>query len=254
MDLEWVNMAMKRKLQFWLVVCCLAIAAVVCLAPTVQMRTSSGVIGRVPYWTNGPYLSQTSNIAHDGTNTGFGIAVPTGMVHAHQGNTGLPNFLGSLNAAANTSIFYAEQLNAGGGGVVEGSLIRVENRGANPSFYASANGVAPIIFEADGDVGFGTNAANVKLLINGGLATTLSNKLAPTSITFPATTVPWTNTFAFNIQVYIDNAGVTGTEIKKNGTIIFQLFTGPVTIGLQPGEYFSQTFSAGTPTATFSPF
>lgn len=88
----------------------------------------------------------------------------------------------------------------------------------------------------------------------GGMATTFSNKLAPTSITFPATTVPWTNTFAFNIQVYIDNFGITGTVLKKNGVQIAGGLTQFMSFGLQPGEYFSQTFSVGTPTATFSPF
>jgi hypothetical protein len=88
------------------------------------------------------------------------------------------------------------------------------------------------------------------------LSTSLSNKLAPTAITFPATTVNWTNTQSFKIVVYIDNAGVTGTTIKKNGATISStlMTTGMATIDLQSGDYFSETYTIGTPTAKWSPF
>lgn len=86
-----------------------------------------------------------------------------------------------------------------------------------------------------------------------GWSETLSNKLAPAAITFPATTVNWTNTQGFAIELYVNNSGVTGTSFKKNGTQIFTLLTGAITIGLQNGEYFSETYTAGSPTATWSP-
>lgn len=76
--------------------------------------------------------------------------------------------------------------------------------------------------------------------------------VAPTAITFPATDTPWTNTLGAKIELYIDNVGITGTAIKKNGTqILGGLITG-YTLVLLPGEYFSETFSVGTPTATYS--
>jgi hypothetical protein len=88
-----------------------------------------------------------------------------------------------------------------------------------------------------------------------GFASYASNMVAPSSITFPATTVNWTNTFGKNIFVFIDNAGVTGTVIKINGTQIAStlMTTGVATIPLQPNEFFSETYTIGTPTATWKP-
>lgn len=91
------------------------------------------------------------------------------------------------------------------------------------------------------------------LTLTNGISTLRSNKLAPQSITFPATTVPWTNNIGYNIEVYIDNAAVTGTAISKNGTTIFSGLSADITIGLQPGEYFAETYTVGTPSAKWSP-
>jgi len=102
--------------------------------------------------------------------------------------------------------------------------------------------------------GTGTNQFDGLISANVGFASFASNTLAPSSISFPATTVNWTNTFGKNIFVFIDNGiGVTATAIKKNGTTIFTLAT-DVTIPLQPNEYFSETYSAGSPTATWCPY
>lgn len=87
----------------------------------------------------------------------------------------------------------------------------------------------------------------------GGISTLLSNTLAPTSITAPATTVNWTNPIQACIEVYIDNSGVTGTSIKKNGTQIFSSLIGDVTIGLQKNEFISLTYTVGTPSIKWSP-
>lgn len=86
-----------------------------------------------------------------------------------------------------------------------------------------------------------------------GFSTFTSNLLAPTGITAPATTVKWTNPIPENIEVYIDNSGVTGTAIQKNGTTIFTSLVGDVTIGLQRGEFISLTYSVGTPSIKWSP-
>jgi hypothetical protein len=96
---------------------------------------------------------------------------------------------------------------------------------------------------------------NVVVILPNGITTTRSNLLAPTAISFPATTVNWTNPLPCTIELYIDNNGITGTTIKKNGTQIFGGLTTlvDVTIGLQVGEYFSETYTIGTPTARFSP-
>lgn len=86
-----------------------------------------------------------------------------------------------------------------------------------------------------------------------GVLTLVSNTVAPTSLSFPLTTVNWTNPVAYNIEVYINNATVTGSAIKKNGATIFSSVTGDCTFNLQKGEYFSETYTVGSPTATWSP-
>lgn len=75
----------------------------------------------------------------------------------------------------------------------------------------------------------------------------------PTAITFPATTVPWTNTIGYRIELVIDENGVTGSAIKKNGTTICTTPSGMSTFSLRPGEYFSETYTIGNPTATYVP-
>lgn len=87
----------------------------------------------------------------------------------------------------------------------------------------------------------------------GGISGMLSNTITPTAISFPATTVPWTNTLGFTVEVYINNSTVTGTAIKKNGTTIFSSVTGDCTLHLQPNETFSETYTVGSPAATYSP-
>lgn len=56
-----------------------------------------------------------------------------------------------------------------------------------------------------------------------------------------------------NIAVFVDNTGVTGTAVKINGTQIFGTVAASLTFPLQPNEYFSETYSAGTPTAKIKP-
>ena len=86
------------------------------------------------------------------------------------------------------------------------------------------------------------------------VASLKSNLVAPTSFTFPATTVNWTNPLTCNIEVYIDNFGVTGTVVKKNGGQISSGISQFMSFGLQSGEYFSETYTVGSPTGTYSPF
>lgn len=122
--------------------------------------------------------------------------------------------------------------------------------------------------DGGGDIGTSTGAAvggvhfafrpnnvYVKNLVqaSGGISTLLSNMVAPTSITAPLTTVNWTNPINADIEVYIDNSGVTGTSIKKNGTQIFSSLIGDVTIGLQPNETINLTYTVGTPSIKWSP-
>jgi hypothetical protein len=100
----------------------------------------------------------------------------------------------------------------------------------------------------------GTLDVNGVAWASGGFASARQNRSAPVAITFPGSSVNWTNPLPVNIQVYIDNAGATGTAINKNGTKIFSTLSPDVTINLQPGETFSETYTAGTPSAKYSPF
>lgn len=121
---------------------------------------------------------------------------------------------------------------------------------------SGANRRARLESPADGTVLVGTNLiVRGTITATNGVASYRSNSIAPTTITFPATTVNWTNPISTSIQLYIDNTGVTGTAIKKNGgTIGVPLIGSMVTIGLQPNEYFSVTYTAGTPVGSWSPF
>lgn len=86
-----------------------------------------------------------------------------------------------------------------------------------------------------------------------GIASTTNSAVASTSISFPATTVKWTNTFGINIVVYIDNTAVTGTSIVKNGQQIFSGLANDATLMFKPGDYFSETYTIGSPTARWEP-
>lgn len=86
-----------------------------------------------------------------------------------------------------------------------------------------------------------------------GFATLTNAAVAPASITFPATTVPWTNTFGINITLFIDNNTVTGTAVSLNGQQIFSGLTSDLPLAMKPGDYFSETYTVGTPTARWTP-
>jgi len=114
---------------------------------------------------------------------------------------------------------------------------------------------AAIVTLATSD-GLPANFVAATITATNGISGLCSNLLASTSITFPATTVNWTNPLPVSILLYIVNTGVTGTVLKKNGSQISSTLTttGMTTLGLQVGEYFSETYTVGTPTATYHPF
>jgi hypothetical protein len=92
------------------------------------------------------------------------------------------------------------------------------------------------------------------------LLTVNSNGLALNQITFPATTLTWTNTAANtvspvrNIFLYVDNSGVTGTAFKKNGTTVStSIVAGDMIVPLKPGDFISETYTIGTPVGKWEP-
>lgn len=132
-----------------------------------------------------------------------------------------------------------------------GGLTHVDFNTAGGNFFTTiyANGG---INNEDGLTNFGVAIFGGIATFTNGVATLRSNKIAPVAFTFPATTVNWTNPLNCNIEVYIDNTGVTGTQLAKNGSqiAVLPLF---YSFGLQPGEFFSETYTIGTPSAKFSP-
>lgn len=135
---------------------------------------------------------------------------------------------------------------SGGSAIIDGKL----GIGTTPLNKLDVAGEVVIGSTAAGSVTAPANA----IYVQGGVASGASGGAAPTGITFPASTVNWTNTVGVNIELYLDNIGVTGTAITKNGTqILGGLITG-YSMLLGPGDYFSETYSAGTPTAKYSKF
>lgn len=98
-----------------------------------------------------------------------------------------------------------------------------------------------------------TFIATGSIIATNGFLSSASNLLAPSSITFPATGAFWTNTTGRNISVYIDNTGVTGTTVSINGSQVYSSLVGDGRVDLEPGEYFSEVYTVGTPTAKIKP-
>lgn len=167
-------------------------------------------------------------------------------------NTGI--FTGNGSGLTNTSLGTITPTNAGfsilirstnGAGVAGGQVIGY-------AFSVDTNLAMTISDTNAGTTGGGTNPL---VIIYAPLATAALNKAAPSSITFPATTVNWTNTTGYNLFLFIDNTGVTGTAIRVNGQQIFgSILPTDFILPLQAGEYFSETYSIGTPTARSKPY
>lgn len=121
-------------------------------------------------------------------------------------------------------------------------------------------GAAGILVNNAGTNSFSGNEKMDSALFTNGIVTVNSNGLALNQITFPATTAKWTNTVANtvspvrNIFLYIDNTGVTGTSMSKNGTVIASsVVAGDMMIAMKPGDFFSETYTVGTPVAKWEP-
>lgn len=125
--------------------------------------------------------------------------------------------------------------------------IYIDNTGVNNDQYVTRIGTSQTKCYLAGTV-FMTNC-----VVTNGITSLCSNLLAPSSITFPVSGANWTNTTGRNITVYIDEAGVTGTTTSINGTQIYSALVGDMRLDLQPGEYFSQTYTVGTPSAKIKP-
>lgn len=124
------------------------------------------------------------------------------------------------------------------------------------TMYSASGGGNMVAAFANGTV---SNISYLPLTVNGpstavlGFISLTNVATASSAISFPATTVKFTNTFGINIMLYIDNTAVTGTAIVKNGQQVFSGLTADVVLPMKPGDYFSETYTVGTPTARWEP-
>lgn len=199
--------------------------------------------------TNGDIKTTGTLFANGISNGIYGIKISSttgvGIGMANEGyGPGSLELLGAL--VANTDISAGASVASG-----SSSYVGIGNRTA---FRADGNGQLRIfaanVSTAGGvgaDVFLGTTTAT-----NGFITVTNSAQIL-SSITFPLTTVKWTNNFGMNIVLYIDNSGVTGTSVSKNNQQIFSSLVGDMTICLKPGDYFAVAYTIGTPVARWEP-
>lgn len=159
---------------------------------------------------------------------------------------------------------WTSDINGGGFSLSKALNISATNNIISSNYFAVySNGTNLVTIEGTNGVTLNTSlsAINGNLNVSGiasitnGIASYKSVALGLTSITFPATTVNYTNANAFNIVMYIDNTGVTGSVVKKNGTsIASSILAGDlVTLIMKPGDYFSETYTVGTPVGKYEP-
>lgn len=242
-----------------------------------NINTSSNLV----YGNALTQINTTSNSLNTSINTSSNSVFGNATNSAIQALPSRTNFFQVTNATAGQAVvivgadvngqFYLKGTNwpAGGSGGLATSIITTNlpwsdtNTANSYSFLKDTNENVTISTNGGAAVSFGTNGLTVNVgpsnflggvtISGAGIGSTRSNTLAPFTITFPATTVNWTNPLTTTIEVYIDNSAVTGTAMKKNGTTIFTSITGDATFCLQQGEYFSETYTIGTPTAKASP-
>ena len=91
-------------------------------------------------------------------------------------------------ASQSTGLFI-NQPNGGGSAAADYALLKVNNQGANPTFYSSNNGSTPIIIKANGNVGIGTTSPDNILHIRNGDTTYASQVGADTMLFLETTNV-----------------------------------------------------------------
>jgi len=222
------------------------------------------VVGVAGIGTNSFQFFSTGNANFKGTLTANGYNVQNGT-NFSVGSTG-NGTIGGFSFTNGSSSFYSgtTKLTTLTGtsplGVGQGYNILTDGAGASGGWKTRLDGGFHIANNSNPQVGndfcnYGSNAiVGGSITATNGFSSLASNTLALASITFPASAANWTNTFGKTIFVFIDNLGVTGTVVKINGTQVFSGLANDITLPLQSGEYFSETYTVGTPTATWKPF
>lgn len=201
--------------------------------------TATGTSGDGAWKVGGSASTGIVTNGGTGTNNVFTTAVLSGTTTLTNGST----YIGLLNFVADT-----------GGPFVDISVTATTSAGTNIGYTnrVDGNDLEQIFGKSDG----AGATTNLTVRFPQGLASGISNALPLIAIIFPATTVNWTNTFRYNIIMYIDNTGVTGSVVKKNSTTIASsILAGDlVTMPMKPGDYFSETYTVGTPTGNWEPW
>lgn len=216
------------------------------VAPAFLVLTNSGV-------TNFAVMSNGVVALRPTTFAAAQIQVPGGSGNAGDGIS----VLGSTTDFVQSGL---ARIRMGNGAIETTDFIGLGTSGSvgNPTVSIFRRGDAQLVVGTGLNSGFGSlSASNVAMMgrlhVTNAIASYLSNGVASAAITFPATTATWTNTFGYNIVLYVDNTGVTATAVAKNGQQIFGVPAVNTTLLLKPNDFFSQTYSAGTPTARWEP-
>lgn len=224
-----------------------------------------------------PQTGSSSNVVARlaGTNGTSGLRVTDAGNVTNSGNlhiTGSTTAIGGLNNGGNNAFGILA------GGYVQPSPKLLVGSQAAPTALIEAQGTTEqfrIRYDSTHYLAFIMNSAGDLALIQtggsvvsssglfaatNGFATYRSNGLPLTAITFPASGVNWTNNAAntaspvCNIDLHINNNGITGTAIIKNGTTLSTiLLTSDYILPMKPGDYFSETYTLGTPTGFWEP-
>jgi hypothetical protein len=219
------------------------------------------------FGTNATVSEGTGKASGNSSHAEGGSTTASGLYSHAEGNSTTASGLYSHAEGGNTTASGSSSHAEGGSTTASGSYSHAggqNSKATNFNTFVWSDGTVigsvtsnTVTFYVTNGYRFGGGAASFDSSVSAtnGFASYASNALALTSITFPATTVNWTNTFGKNIMLFIDNTGVTGTAAYINGSQIFgSILPVDFAIPLQAGEYFSETYTVGTPTAKWKPF
>ncbi len=185
-------------------------------------------------------------------NVGTGEIATLGMVAGSQLNNVANPFAGmafSLSGALTNAAYVAQ--------FAPVNAYAFSLRAPSETIDVDDNGIMSLQF---GLAGWHQNPIPVRnvLQLTNGTSSQLSNKLAlvviGSSISATNGGFNWTNTTGRNITVFVDNAGVTASAFKINGTTIYTSALGDFSAPLQDQEWISMLYTVGTPTMKYKPF
>ncbi len=171
---------------------------------------------------------------------------------------------GNLNANTNGITNIAKIAFPDGSSFVSGGSYQFNGTASFPGgmilpLSATANA---LVYSSSGLNPTGVTLGTGLLLSGGTLALTavasISNNLVgPTTISpFPASGTNWINPSLGNVTVYLSGAGVGGATVVKIDNVTVYALSGtipPLSFELQTNEFFSVTYSTGTPSGVWKP-